>query len=82
MTVIIIIGIVIFLLYAASNKKELPIENTTYSDSIVKMKSKNTVSFLALFLGGIGVHRFYLGQTAKGILSLIFFWTCIPFFYN
>jgi TM2 domain-containing membrane protein YozV len=82
MTVIIIIGIVIFLLYAASNKKELPIENTTYSDSIVKMKSKNTVSFLALFLGGIGVHRFYLGQTAKGILSLIFFWTCIPFFIS
>lgn len=42
------------------------------------MKSKNTASFLALFLGGIGIHRFYLGQTAKGIFSLIFFWTYIP----
>jgi TM2 domain-containing membrane protein YozV len=33
---------------------------------------------LALFLGGIGVHRFYLGQTAAGVLMLIFFWTFIP----
>jgi TM2 domain-containing membrane protein YozV len=36
-----------------------------------KMK-KVTVSFLALFLVEL-VHRFYLGQTAKGIFSLIFF---------
>jgi TM2 domain-containing membrane protein YozV len=28
---------------------------------------------LALFLVEL-VHRFYLGQTAKGIFSLIFFW--------
>lgn len=46
------------------------------------MKSKNTTSFLALFLGGIGIHRFYLGQTAKGVLSLIFFWTYIPLFIS
>ncbi|MEZ7497966.1 tellurite resistance TerB C-terminal domain-containing protein [Flavobacterium sp. Arc3] len=46
------------------------------------MKSKNTASFLALFLGGIGIHRFYLGQTAKGIFSLIFFWTYIPLFIS
>lgn len=46
------------------------------------MKSKNATSFLALFLGGIGIHRFYLGQTAKGILSLIFFWTYIPLFIS
>ncbi|EIA08623.1 tellurite resistance TerB C-terminal domain-containing protein [Flavobacterium frigoris] len=42
------------------------------------MKNKKTASFLALFLGGIGIHRFYLGQAAKGIFSLIFFWTYIP----
>ncbi|CAM3009213.1 TM2 domain-containing protein [Flavobacterium frigoris] len=42
------------------------------------MKIKNTASCLAFFLGGIGIHRFYLGKTAKGIFSLIFFWTYIP----
>jgi TM2 domain-containing membrane protein YozV len=46
------------------------------------MKSKKTASFLAFFLGGIGIHRFYLGQTAKGIFSLIFFWTYIPLFIS
>jgi TM2 domain-containing membrane protein YozV len=42
------------------------------------MKSKSTTAILAFFLGGIGVHRFYLGQTGLGFLYLIFFWTFIP----
>ncbi len=42
------------------------------------MKDKNTAGVLALFLGGIGVHRFYLGQTGIGIAYLVFFWTFIP----
>lgn len=42
------------------------------------MKNKVTAAILAVFLGGIGVHRFYLGQTGLGIVYLIFFWTLIP----
>ncbi|MBU3916237.1 NINE protein [bacterium] len=41
-------------------------------------KSKITAALLALFLGGIGVHKFYLGQVGKGFLYLIFCWTFIP----
>lgn len=33
---------------------------------------------LALFLGGIGMHDFYIGKTAKGITKLLFCWTGIP----
>ena len=33
---------------------------------------------LAIFLGGLGIHRFYLGETVPGILYLVFFWTGIP----
>lgn len=33
---------------------------------------------LALFLGGIGMHDFYVGKTAQGMTKLIFFWTGIP----
>jgi len=33
---------------------------------------------LALFLGGLGVHEFYLGQTGLGVLYLVFSWTGIP----
>lgn len=42
------------------------------------MKSKFTAAMLALFLGGLGIHRFYLGQNKTGILYLLFFWTFIP----
>ena len=42
------------------------------------MKSKTTAALLALFLGGLGIHKFYLGQGGLGILYLIFCWTFIP----
>lgn len=44
------------------------------------MKSKSTAGLLAFFLGGLGVHRFYLGQVGRGFLYLIFCWTLIPVF--
>ncbi len=36
-------------------------------------KSKVTTLLLAIFLGGLGVHRFYLGHTAMGIGMLALF---------
>jgi TM2 domain-containing membrane protein YozV len=33
---------------------------------------------LALFLGGIGIHHFYLRRNTAGIIYLLFFWTGIP----
>ena len=41
-------------------------------------KSKLAAGLLALFLGGLGVHKFYLGQIGWGVVYLIFFWTVIP----
>ena len=41
-------------------------------------KDKTTAALLALFLGGIGVHKFYLGQSGTGIVYLLVFWTFIP----
>ena len=35
------------------------------------MKSKTTALLLCLFLGGIGVHRFYLGYTLFGVIQLL-----------
>ena len=43
------------------------------------MKNKTTAAILGLFLGGFGLHRFYLGENSRGILYLLFFWTLIPF---
>ena len=44
----------------------------------VKYKSKTTAGLLAIFLGGLGIHKFYLGKNGKGILYLVFCWTYIP----
>jgi len=41
-------------------------------------KDKTTAGVFALLLGGFGIHKFYLGQTAAGIVYLLLFWTCIP----
>ena len=42
------------------------------------MKSKGTAAVLALLLGGLGVHKFYLGRSFQGLLYLFFCWTFIP----
>lgn len=41
-------------------------------------KSRTTAIVLALLLGGIGAHKFYLGSIGMGIVYLIFCWTFIP----
>jgi TM2 domain-containing membrane protein YozV len=33
---------------------------------------------LALFLGGFGIHHFYLGRVGLGIVYILFSWTGIP----
>ena len=42
------------------------------------MKDKSTAAILALFMGGIGVHKFYLGRIGAGIVYLIFSLTFVP----
>jgi TM2 domain-containing membrane protein YozV len=41
-------------------------------------KSKIAAGLFGIFLGGLGIHKFYLGQIGWGIVYLIFFWTFIP----
>ena len=42
------------------------------------MKRKETASILAILGGTIGAHRFYLGQTGRGILNILISMTLIP----
>ncbi|MBP1943282.1 TM2 domain-containing membrane protein YozV [Bacillus luteolus] len=44
----------------------------------VYTKSRVTAGVLAILLGGIGIHKFYLGKSGLGILYLVFCWTYIP----
>lgn len=46
-----------------------------------QIPNKTVAVLLALFLGGIGVHRFYIGQTKSGLIwffsALLLSWTFI-----
>jgi len=44
------------------------------------MKDRTATIILCLFVGGLGIHRFYLGQPGLGLLYLLFCWTLIPSF--
>lgn len=40
--------------------------------------SKGTLVLLAVLLGGVGAHKFYMGSWGWGIVYLVLFWTAIP----
>ncbi|WCL81183.1 TM2 domain-containing protein [Saprospira sp. CCB-QB6] len=42
------------------------------------MKSKLIAAVLAITLGFLGAHKFYLGRTKQAVLYMTLFWTTIP----
>lgn len=50
-------------------------QNTASSSS---GKDRTAAGLLAILLGGLGAHHFYLGNTLRGVLYLLFVWTLIP----
>lgn len=42
------------------------------------VKNKTVAGLLGIFLGGLGIHKFYMGKIGLGILYLLFCWTYIP----
>lgn len=41
-------------------------------------RSRLAAGLFAIFLGGLGVHKFYLGRVGWGVVYLLFCWTFIP----
>ena len=41
-------------------------------------KSKVAAGLLGIFLGSLGIHKFYLGRWGWGVIYLLFCWTYIP----
>jgi len=41
-------------------------------------RNRTSATLLSLFFGFMGLQKFYLGRTGRGILSFLFFWTFIP----
>ena len=41
-------------------------------------RNRVVAAVFALLLGGIGIHKFYLGRVGWGIVYILFCWTLIP----
>ena len=49
-----------------------------YISTSTNGRSRLVAALLALFLGGFGIHKFYLGRVGWGIVYLLFCWTFLP----
>lgn len=51
---------------------QIKVASTTYNvSSTVSTKNKTTAGILGILLGGLGIHKFYLGYTAQGLIPLL-----------
>ena len=70
--------------FAKEEKK--PVDNPrqmempSAEDQTLPKKNKALAALLAFFLGGLGIHKFYLGQKKWGIAYLVLCWTQVPAF--
>lgn len=55
-------------------------QQPVYIANNTKAVNKVTYCLLALFLGGLGVHKFYASKTGTGIVYILFCWTFVPAF--
>lgn len=67
-----------------SNEETIIVKKENKKSSTIQIvDSKRPVNklayvLLALFFGGIGIHKFFAGNTGAGILYLLFCWTLVP----
>lgn len=66
-------------MFTNTTQPQPPVVRYVVSESSgVEGKSKVAAGLFGIFLGGLGVHKFYMGKVGMGILYLLFCWTFIP----
>lgn len=56
---------------ASNAAQNPPVYQAPNTAAVPKQKSKVVAGLLGIFLGGLGVHKFYLGYTQAGIIMLL-----------
>jgi TM2 domain-containing membrane protein YozV/predicted RNA-binding Zn-ribbon protein involved in translation (DUF1610 family) len=62
---------------AAQSQQASASSASAYSGS---PKNRVVAGVLGILVGGIGIHKFYLGKVGLGVLYVLFCWTAIPAF--
>lgn len=65
-------------LCAECQRRQHPVAQPHVPLAVPSGKSRGLAACLAFFTGGIGLHRFYLGNWMAGLVYLVFCWTLIP----
>jgi TM2 domain-containing membrane protein YozV len=55
-----------------------PSQTTAIPVAVTVPKSRSVAVLLAMLLGGLGLHKFYLDSPGWGVIYLLFCWTFIP----
>jgi TM2 domain-containing membrane protein YozV len=55
-----------------------PVTGGSLGATTASGRNRIAAALFAIFLGGLGIHKFYLGKVGQGILYLVFCWTVIP----
>lgn len=63
-----------------SDKVSSRLQSNQISTTVVSDRNRTVAILLAFLTGGFGVHKFYLGEKAWGVMYAIFFWTPFPYF--
>src|SRR5690554_3903446 len=62
----------------SASRRAQPVAQTGAAPARYPPKNRGVAALLALLGGGLGLHKFYLGQVGLGLIYLLLFWTFIP----